>query len=1049
MTTFSESLVEEAALGWLADLGYTVLHGTEISVGALYAERHDAAYRDVLLLGRLRDALARLNPDLPPEALDDAYRKLTLLSGPSLIERNRDLHRLLVNGVNVEYRRPDGSIGGGQAQVLDFDDAERNDWLAVNQFTVSETHHTRRPDVVLFVNGLPLAVIELKNAADEKATVASAIRQLQTYQEQIPSLFNTNALLVASDGTQARVGSLGAGHEWFKPWRTIEGQGDAPSSMSELHVLLEGVFEKRRFLDLVRYFVVFEDGGTGKLAKKVAGYHQFHAVNVAVEETLRAAVTQSLPSMIRETPGRYGAGPGPGGDRGDRRVGVVWHTQGSGKSLTMAFYAGRVILHPAMENPTIVVLTDRNDLDDQLFGTFARCRDLLRQPPVQAADRADLRAKLTVASGGVVFTTIQKFFPEEKGDRHPILSERRNVVVIADEAHRSQYDFVDGFARHMRDALPNASFVGFTGTPIEKADANTRAVFGDYISIYDIPRAVADGATVPIYYENRLAKLELLESEKPNIDPDFEEATEGEEVERKEKLKSKWAQLEAVVGADARLDRLARDLVEHYERRCEALDGKAMVVTMSRRIAVELYRKLVALRPEWHADGDESGALKVIMTGSASDPLEWQPHIRTKARREALAKRFRDPADPFRIVIVRDMWLTGFDAPSLATLYADKPMQGHGLMQAIARVNRVFKDKPGGLVVDYLGLSNELKKAVATYTEAGGTGQAKHDQADAVAVMLEKYEICLGLFHGFDWSAWHTGTPQQRLSLLPGAQEHVLALDDGKSRILRAVDDLSKAFALAVPHDEALRIRDDVGFFQAVRAVIAKRAPGERKSDEEIEHAIRQIVSKAVVSDEVVDIFAAAGLKKPDISILSDEFLAEVRDMPRRNLAVELLQKLLKGEIRTRQRRNVVQARSFAELLEQAIRRYQNRAIEAAKVIEELIQMAKDLRAADARGETLGLSDDELAFYDALETNDSAVQVLGDEALRAIARELVATVRKNVTIDWTIRDNVRAQLRVLVKRILRKYGYPPDKQEKATQTVLEQAEVLSEAWTVA
>jgi len=1042
---FTESVVEDAALAWLEALGYAVLHGPDIAAGEPGAERRDSSYRDVILERRLHDALARLNRELPPEALEDAFRKLTRADAPSLLERNRGTHGMLVDGVTVEHRRADGSIAGAQARVIDFDTPENNDWLAVNQFTVSEGQHTRRPDVVLFVNGLALAVIELKNAADENATVWSAFHQLQTYQAQIPALFAANAALVISDGVQARIGALGAGREWFKPWRTVSGRGDAPAAMPELQVVLEGVFERQRFLDLVRHFVVFEDEGGGKLAKKIAGYHQFHAVNVAVEETLRAARAVAG-ERVAELMGRYGAGEQPGGEPGDRRVGVVWHTQGSGKSLTMAFYAGRVILHPEMANPTIVVLTDRNDLDDQLFGTLARCRDLLRQPPVQAADRADLRAKLAVASGGVVFTTIQKFFPEEKGDRHRVLSDRRNIVVIADEAHRSQYDFIDGFARHMRDALPHASFVGFTGTPIEKTDANTRAVFGDYISVYDIQRAVADGATVPIYYESRLAKLELSEVERPKIDPEFEDATEGEEVERKEKLKSRWAQLEAVVGADKRLERVARDLVEHYERRCEAMDGKAMVVVMSRRIAVELYNKLVALRPQWHADDDERGALKVVMTGSASDPLDWQAHIRNKPRREQLAARFRDPADPFRIVIVRDMWLTGFDAPSLATMYVDKPMRGHGLMQAIARVNRVFKDKPGGLVVDYLGLADELKQALATYTEAGGTGKTALDQGEAVAVMLEKYEVCCALFHGFDWCAWITGTPQARLALLPAAQEHVLALEDGKSRLLGAVTELSRAFALAVPHEEALRIRDDVGFFQAVRAVLAKGAPGERKTDEELEHAIRQIVSKAIVSDEVVDIFAAAGLRKPDISILSDEFLAEVRGMPQRNLAVELLQKLLKGEIRSRSRRNVVQARSFAELLEQAIRKYQNRAIETAQVIEELIQLARDMRAAEARGEDLGLTDDELAFYDALETNDSAVKVLGDETLRTIARELVATVRRNVTIDWTIRDNVRAQLRVLVKRILRKYGYPPDKQEKATQLVLEQAEVLSEGW---
>ncbi len=736
---------------------------------------------------------------------------------------------------------------------------------------------------------------------------------------------------------------------------------------------------------------------------------------------------------------------------------MVWHTQGSGKSLTMAFYAGRIILHPAMENPTIVVITDRNDLDDQLFGTFGRCQDLLRQPPAQAASRADLRDKLKVASGGVVFTTIQKFYPEERGDRHPVLSERRNIVVIADEAHRSQYDFIDGFARHMRDALPHASFIGFTGTPIEKTDANTRAVFGDYISVYDIQRAVIDKATVPIYYESRPARLELKESERPRIDPEFEEVTEGEEVERKEKLKTKWAQLEAVVGSENRIRLIARDLVEHFEDRAEAMleetgdEGKAMVVCMSRRICVDLYREITTLRPQWLQVGDVKsvdgmGAIKVVMTGSASDPLDWQPHIRNKPRREALAKRFRDPRDPFRIVIVRDMWLTGFDAPSLHTMYVDKPMRGHGLMQAIARVNRVFREKPGGLVVDYLGLADELKQALATYTESGGTGKTAIDQAEAVALMLEKYEICLGLFHGFDWSLWTTGTPQDRLSLLPAAQEHILAQADGKARLLRAVTDLSLAFALSVPHPDSLRIRDDVGFFQAVRSVLAKSTAGERKTDEELDFAIRQIISRAVVSGEVVDIFEAAGLKKPDISILSDEFLAEVRGMPQRNLAVELLRKLLSGEIKLRLRRNVVQARSFAELLEQAVRKYQNRAIETAQVIEELIALAKDMREAGARGEELGLSEDELAFYDALETNDSAVQVLGEPTLKTIARELVATVKKNVTIDWTIRENVRAQLRVLVKRILRKYGYPPDKQEKATQTVLEQAEVLSEMW---
>jgi type I restriction enzyme R subunit len=1044
MSRLTESTVEDAALAWLESIGWQIAHGPDIAPDMPAAERTD--YGEVVLAERLRGALARLSPELPVDAREDAFRKLTRPEGADLLQSNRVLHRLLVDGVTVEYRDAEGMIRGAQARVIDFDHPASNDCLAVNQFTVAENKHTRRPDVVLFVNGLPLAVLELKNAASEDATIWTAFQQLQTYKAEVPALFATNAVLVASDGVEARAGTLTAGREWFKPWRTISGEVLADAHMPELQVVIEGLLAPRRFLDLVRDFVVFEDDGGGRIVKKMAGYHQFHAVQVAVRETLRSAELQQSGYPGGEERGRYEAGEKPGGKPGDRRVGVVWHTQGSGKSLTMAFYAGRIIREPAMGNPTLVVLTDRNDLDDQLFGTFSRCAELLRQPPVQAESRAHLRELLAVAAGGVVFTTIHKFFPEEKGDRHPILAERRNIIVIADEAHRSQYDFVDGFARHMRDALPQASFIGFTGTPIELEDANTRAVFGDYISIYDIQRAVEDGATVPIYYESRLAKLALDEAERPKIDPEFEEATEGEEVERKEKLKSKWAQLEAVVGSDKRLEVVARDIVEHFEQRLEAMDGKAMVVGMSRRICVGLYDEIVKLRPQWASDEDDEGAIKVVMTGSASDPVDWQKHIRNKGRRESLANRFRDAADPLRIVLVRDMWLTGFDAPSLHTMYVDKPMRGHGLMQAIARVNRVFKDKPGGLVVDYLGLAHELKRALATYTESGGTGRTALDQDEAVAVLMEKYEICCGLFHGFDHSRWTTGAPQERLGLLPPAQEHILAQENGKDRCIRAVRELSQAFALAVPHEEALRIRDDVAFFQAVQAVLAKRAPADTRPEEDLDQAVRQIISRAVAPEGVMDIFAAAGLEKPDISVLSDEFLAEVRDMPQRNLAVELLQKLLKGEIKIRRRKNVVQARSFAEMLERTLRKYQNRAIEAAQVIEELIGLAKEMREANARGEQLGLTEDELAFYDALETNDSAVKVLGDETLRDIARELVETVRINVTIDWTLRENVRAQLRVLVKRILRKHGYPPDKQEKATQTVLEQAALLSEAW---
>ncbi len=1038
MTTLSESEVEQLTLDWLEGLGWATAYGPGISD----AERD--GYDQVVLEQRLADAIDNLNPSLPYPARDDALRKLIRPEGATIETRNRAFHRMLIDGVTVEYRAQDGSVRGDQARVVDFDNHWNNDWLAVNQFTVTESGHERRPDIVLFVNGLPLGVIELKNPADPDATITSAWNQLQTYKSELPTLFSINETMIVSDGVEARMGTLTAGMEWFKPWRTISGETLADPHMLELQVLLEGACDPGGFLALVRDFIVFEDDG-GPLVKKMAGYHQYHAVRVALEETLRAARMQQA-DEVQERRGRYESGRRPGGDPGDRRIGVVWHTQGSGKSLSMAFYAGAIIREPAMANPTVVVLTDRNDLDDQLFSTFSKCQDLLRQPPVQAENRADLRSKLSVNAGGVVFTTIQKFFPEEKGDSYPELSERGNIVVIADEAHRSQYDFIDGFARHMRDALPNASFVGFTGTPVELRDANTRAVFGDYISIYDIERSIDDGATVPIYYESRLAKLELDEDEKPQIDPNFEEATEGEEVERKEELKTRWAQLEAIVGSGKRLKMVARDIVDHFDERDEAIKGKAMLVCMSRRICVDLYRELTALRPDWHSDRDGEGTIKVVMTGSASDPLEWQQHIRNKPRREALAQKFRDPDDPFRVVIVRDMWLTGFDAPSLHTMYVDKPMRDHGLMQAITRVNRVYKDKPGGLIVDYMGLANELKKAVNTYTESGGEGRPTLDQGEAVAVMQEKYEVCCAMFHGFDWSDWTSGDSGKRMALGPPAQEHILAQENGKDRFVAAFRELHQAFALAVPHEETKKIRDDVGFFQYVQSALVKPSPREVQSEEALDHAMRQIVSRAVAPEGVIDVFEAAGLDKPDVSILSDDFLDEVRDMPHRNLAVELLQKLLKGELAIRRRRNVVQARSFAEMLERTLRRYQNRSIESAQVIEELIELAKDMRQANERGEALGLSDDELAFYDALETNDSAVKVMGDETLCDIARELVETVRNNVTIDWTLRENVRANLRRLVRRILRRHGYPPDKQERATQTVLEQAEVLSAVW---
>jgi len=1055
MNRFTEDTVEQAALEYLIELGYDYRPGQEIAPGAAAAERDD--YGQVVLPGRLRSALARLNPDLPSAALDDAYRRLTRPDRPSLVATNHALHRLLVDGVNVEYTRPDGSIAGAQARALDFDDPDNNDWLIVNQFTVIENKRQRRPDIVLFVNGLPLAVIELKNAADEKADIWKAYQQLQTYKAEIPSLMAWNAALVISDGTYARLGTLTAGTEWFLPWRTIEGDDVVDAGVPQLAVLIPGVFERRRFLDLLRYFIVFEDDG-GVLIKKTAAYHQYHAVNAALSETLRAAILPegaAHEDALRESGGTYYVGRPRDSRPGDRRVGVVWHTQGSGKSLTMAFYAGRVILHPAMGNPTLVVITDRNDLDNQLFGTFARCSDLLRQPPTQAENRADLREKLRVESGGVVFTTIQKFFPEEKGDRHPVLSDRRNIVVIADEAHRSQYDFIDGFAAHLRDALPNASFVGFTGTPIELSDKNTRAVFGDYISIYDIQRAVTDGATVPIYYESRLAEITLDESEKPHIDPEFEEITEAEEVESREKLKSKWAQLEALVGAEKRVELIAADIVAHFEERQSALEGKAMIVGMSRRICVDLYDAIVELRPDWHHPDDDKGLIKVVMTGSAADGDAWQPHIRNKARRDELAKRFKDAADPFCVVIVRDMWLTGFDAPSLHTMYIDKPMRGHGLMQAIARVNRVFKDKPGGLIVDYLGLAQELREALHVYTANRGEGQLAYDMADALKALLTQIDIVRGLFHGFDWSLWYTGTPAQRLGLIPAAQEFILAQRDGKARLLTHVRAMSQAVALCITHPEAQAHRDEIAFYEAVRAAIVKEPdeaepePGRATTPADREAAIKQLVSRAITPGEVVDLFAANGLRKPDVSILDENFLASVRDMPYKNLAVELLRKLLDNELRQRGKKNVVQSRSFAKMLEEAINRYMSRTVEAEEIIEELITLGREMREAAARGEELNLTDDELAFYDALEVNDSAVAVLGDETLRTIARELVSAVKRKATIDWTLRENVRAEMRVIVKRILRKFGYPPDKREKATQTVLEQAEALAQEWLIA
>jgi type I restriction enzyme R subunit len=1052
--SLNEAIVEEAALSWFNELGYAVGTGPDIAPGEPASER--TSFGDVILVGRLQDAIQRLNPLIPQEAQEEALRKVVRLDSASFIGNNRTFHKMLRDGVEVEYSRADGSIAGDRVRLVDFARPPANDWFAVNQYTVIEPQHNRRPDVVVFVNGLPLAIIELKNAADPDATIWSAYSQLQTYKAEIPSLLQYSELLIVSDGLQARIGSLTANQEWFKVWRTVDGEGDAPKSALELEVLIRGVFEKRRFLDMLQHFIVFEqDTESDRVHKIIAGYHQFHAVNAAMQETVRASGMSDSAMVTAEDEGQYWAGRMHGGKAGDRRAGVVWHTQGSGKSFSMLFYAGRMIRNPAMQNPTIVVLTDRNDLDDQLFGQFQRCCDLLNQTPVQAKDRDNLRELLKVASGGVIFTTIQKFMPE-KGEKMPSLSDRRNIVVIADEAHRSQYDLIDGLARNLRDALPNASFIGFTGTPIEQTDANTRAIFGDYISIYDIQRAVADGATVPIYYESRIAKLGLNIAALPRLDQEFDEITEGEEQSSREKLKSKWAALEALVGDPKRIKLIAADLVEHFEKRLESMNGKAIVVCMSRRICVDLHNAIIALRPDWasaendDAEGEKSKdtVVKIIMTGSADDGPEWQPHIRNKEKRRTLANRFKDSKDRFRIVIVRDMWLTGFDAPCLHTMYADKPMRGHGLMQAIARVNRVFREKPGGLIVDYLGLADQLRDAVGTYTSSGGTGTPSYDVAQAIAIMLEKYEVACDILHGFDWNLWNTGSGTQKLSLIPAAQEHVLEQEDGKKRFIQVVVELSRAFALCAASDEATAIRDDVSFLQTVQAALNKQTTGGRKSPEDLDAAIRQLVSKAIVAEgQIIDVFTAAGLKKPDLGILSDQFLAEVRGLKHRNVAAELLEKLLNDEIKVRSKRNLVQSQLFSDKLKQTLNAYHNRAIATHEVIEELIRLAKEMEAAQKRGEELGLTDDEIAFYDALATNESALTAMGDDKLRVIAAELIKMVRKSVTIDWTLRETARAKIRVIVKRILNKWGYPPDLQEEAVKTVLQQAELLCADWS--
>jgi type I restriction enzyme, R subunit len=1014
----TEDKIEQEALKILVNLGWTVLHGPEIGPDGS-AERN---YTDAALTRRLDAAVLRINPDIPAMAQAEAIKRVLRTVEPNLLLDNRDFHNLLVNGVNVEYRDDNGEVRSNIVQLVDAKNLENNEFVAVNQYTMMQDDFHRRPDVVLFVNGLPLAVIELKDPSSEKASLKSAYNQLQTYKAEIPALFRFNELLIISDGIDAEVGTLSSDYERFTPWKTIDGKKEL-AGVPMLEVLLRGACSKERLLDIVRSFVVFERNEEDlSYIKKLAAYHQYWAVNKAVDSTLKA--TQ------------------PGSDH---RIGVVWHTQGSGKSLSMVFYSGKLVLEPGLKNPTVVVITDRNDLDDQLFATFGNCHELLRQDPVQAESRDHLQQLLHRESGGIIFTTNAKFFPET-GNDYPMLTDRSNIVVMADEAHRSQYNFIDGFAKHIRQALPNASFIGYTGTPIENEDKSTPAVFGNYIDVYDIEQAVQDGATVSIYYESRLIELDIDQNMRSKIDKEIDELLDAEELDKQEEYKTRNAQLEAIIGNGKRTERIASDIVEHFDNRQATMDGKGMIVVMSRRIAVDLYNAITQIRPEWHNENDDEGDIKVVMTGNASDPLGWQQHIRNKLRRTRLAERMKKSDSSLKLVIVCDMWLTGFDVPSMHTMYLDKPMKGHNLMQAIARINRVYKDKPGGLVVDYLGVAAALREALETYTTSGGKGRPTLDQTQAVAVMNEKYEILRGLFYGFEYERYFTADTGKQMQILLDAQEYILGIDDGEKRLKQHVLELTKAFALSVPNEEALAIREHVAFFQAVKARLAKFGEKTGMSAEDYNSAIRQIVDKAIAPAGVVDIFEAAGLERPNLSILSDDFLAEIRGMERKNLAVEALQKLLNDEVKTRFATNAVKARSFADMLENALKKYKSNSIEAAQIIEELIDIARKIRDSEKEAEELGMSPDEIAFYDALVANGSAREVMGDDQLRKLAVLLVKRVRNNVTVDWTLRQDAQARLRIEVKRLLREYGYPPDEQKLATDLVLEQATLFGEDW---
>jgi type I restriction enzyme R subunit len=1026
----TEDQLEQEALGWLSDVGYTLLNGYDIAVDGSIPERTD--YQDTLLPLRLREAINRLNPSIPAGAREEALQEIRNLGFPAQLSANRHFHKLLVNGVPVSYQR-NGETVGDFVQLVNWQNPTDNDWLAVNQFSIKGPRHTRRPDIILFVNGLPIVLIELKNPADENADLSRAFDQIQTYKEQIPDVFQYNEILVISDGTEAMLGSLSADAERFMSWRTIDGRTVDPlGQFQELQTLVRGLLAPEYLLDYIKFFVLFEDDG--RLVKKIAGYHQFHAVRFAIKQVVLA----SQPS-------------------GSRKGGVVWHTQGSGKSITMTCFAARVMQEQSMQNPTVLVITDRNDLDGQLFGVFSLSQDLLREQPVQVTSRQDLRDKLANRpSGGIIFATIQKFMLDDDEDQFPILSERSNIVVIADEAHRTQYGFAAklkakagveryqaGYAQHLRDALPKATFIAFTGTPVSTGDRDTRAVFGDDIHVYDMQQAKEDGATVAIYYESRLAKLRLKQEDMPEVDAEVDELAEDEEDSVQARLKTRWAALEKLVGAEPRIQQVAADLVAHFEERNKAQYGKAMVVAMSREICVHLYNEIIKLRPSWHDEDPEKGKLKIVMTGSASDKQLLRPHIYQSKVKKRLEKRFKNPDDPLQIVIVRDMWLTGFDAPCVHTLYVDKPMKGHNLMQAIARVNRVFKDKQGGLVVDYIGIGNELQAAMKEYTASKGRGRTTIDAHEAYSVLEEKLDILRAMLHGFDWSNFLTAGHKT----LAGAADHVLGLEDGKKRFADTAVAMTKAFSLCCTLDEAKAVRDEVAFMQGIKVLLTKRdIAKQRKTDEERELTIRQIISSAVISEGVVDIFDAVGLEKPNIGLLDDDFLAQLKNLPEKRLAVDLLERLLRGEIKSKLRTNRVQEKKFSDMLASVIQRYQNRAIETAQVMEELIEIAKQFHEAHSRGEKLGLSEDEVKFYDALANNESALRELKDETLKLIAQELTESLRRNLKVDWEQRDSVRAELRLMLKRILRKYKYPPDQQEEAVTLVLQQAEAIGEDW---